>query len=62
MDLAPTTAEELWRRAESRREAQLYPEAQSDDRLLLSLVLSLARLAAQRDVRAGRLQKVREDV
>jgi hypothetical protein len=43
--------EELWRRAETRREADLYQDATPEDRLLLPLVLSLARLAAQRDAR-----------
>ncbi len=41
--------EEMWRRAEDRREASLHLDATEDERLLLPLVLSLARLAAQRD-------------
>jgi hypothetical protein len=52
MQLAATLDEALWRRAEARREAQLYLDASDSDRMLLPLVLSLARLAAQRDVRA----------
>jgi hypothetical protein len=51
MNLAPTIEEELWRRAEARREANLYPDAAPSDRLLLPLVMSLARLAAQRDAK-----------
>ena len=53
LPVAVTVDEELWRRSEARREASLYPEASGDDRLLLPLVLSLARLAAQRDTRGG---------
>lgn len=53
---AATTEEELWRRAETRREADLYPDATPEDRLLLPLILSLARLAAQRDAKAARGQ------
>jgi len=48
LPLANSLDEELWRRAESRREAELYHDASVEDRLLLPLVLSLARLAAQR--------------
>lgn len=48
--LAGSLDEELWRRAEARREEHLYPNASAEERLLLPLVLSLARLAAQRDV------------
>jgi hypothetical protein len=51
---ARTIDEELWRRAEIRREADLYPEADPADRALLPLVLSLARLAAQRDAKRAR--------
>jgi len=54
MPMAKTLDEELWRRAESRREADLYPDADETDRALLPLVLSLARLAAQRDAKAAR--------
>lgn len=50
LPLAGSLDEELWRRAQARREEQLYPDASEDERLLLPLVLSLARLAAQRDV------------
>lgn len=46
--------EELWRRAQVRRELDLYPELSAEERLLLPLVLSLARLAAQRDAKRGR--------
>ncbi len=47
--------DELWTRAQSRRETVLHTDASDEDRQLLPLVLSLARLAAHRDVRAGRL-------
>lgn len=46
--------DELWRRAETRREATQHPDLPDDEALLLPLVLSLARLAAQRDARTGR--------
>lgn len=49
LPLAASLDEELWRRAEARREAELDVDAPGDDRMLLPLVLSLARLAAQRD-------------
>lgn len=49
LPLASNIDEELWRRAETRREDDLYQDASPEDRLLLPLVLSLARLAAQRD-------------
>jgi hypothetical protein len=49
--LAPSVGEELWRRSQTRREAALYPDVSDEDRLLLPLVLSLARLAAQRDAK-----------
>lgn len=45
--------EELWRRSEQRRETALYPDLGDADRILLPLVLSLARLAAQRDAKAN---------
>lgn len=51
--LANSVDDELWRRAEARREASLYADLCDEDRLLLPLVLSLARLAAQRDARMG---------
>lgn len=44
--------DELWKRAETRRELELYPEVSPEDRLLLPLILSLARLAAQQDAKA----------
>ena len=44
--------EELWRRSVARREAVLYPDLTAGDRLLLPLILSLARLTAQRDAKA----------
>lgn len=47
--LGRSLEEELWRRSETRREAHLYPDVGEEDRLLLPLILSLARLAAQRD-------------
>jgi hypothetical protein len=47
----PVMDRELWRRAQTRREAERFSEASARDRLLLPLVLSLARLAAQRDSR-----------
>ena len=46
--------DELWRRAQSRREAAMAADMSESDRLLLPLVLSLARLAAQRDVRGAK--------
>ena len=49
LPLAASLDEELWRRAQARREAEFDVDAPGDDRLLLPLVLSLARLAAQRD-------------
>lgn len=42
---------ELWRRAETRREQALHPDLTPDQQLLMPLVLSLARLAAQRDAK-----------
>lgn len=44
---------ELWRRAEDRREAALNPDLTTEQKMLLSLTLSLARLSAQRDAQAG---------
>ncbi len=52
LPLASSLDEELWRRAETRREAGLHLDASDEDRLLLPLILSLARLAAQRDAMA----------
>lgn len=40
---------ELWRRTEDRRDAARNPDLPPQDQKLLSLVLSLARLAARRD-------------
>lgn len=54
LPLAASLDDELWRRAEARREAELDVEAPGDDLLLLPLVLSLARLAAQRDAAIAR--------
>ena len=54
MSLAKTVDEELWRRAQARREAAMGEGASEPDQMLLPLVLSLARLAAQRDARASR--------
>lgn len=54
LPLAASLDEELWRRAEARREAELDVDAPGDDRMLLPLVLSLARLAAQRDAALAR--------
>jgi hypothetical protein len=45
--------DELWQRAQTRRECDLHPDLDSDQRLLLPLALSLARLAAHRDARAN---------
>jgi site-specific DNA recombinase len=45
--------DELWRRAQTRREAGLHPDISPDQRLLLPLVLSLARLAARQDAVTG---------
>ena len=44
--------EELWRRSEARSVNTLLPEASEEDHLLIALVRSLARLAAQRDAKA----------
>lgn len=44
---------ELWRRAQDRREQDLLEELSAEQRLLAPLVLSLARLAAQRDAKDG---------
>lgn len=54
LPLAASLDDELWRRAEARREADMDVDAPGDDRLLLPLVLSLARLAAQRDAAMAR--------
>ena len=51
LPLAVTLDDELWRRAEARREALMLTEATEDERLLMPLALSLARLMAQRDVK-----------
>jgi hypothetical protein len=53
MSGARSLEDELWRRAETRREAAMYPNASEQDRALVPLVLSLARLAAQRDARTS---------
>ena len=45
--------DELWRRAQERREAELASGSKEVDRMLLPLALSLARLAAQRDAKAA---------
>ena len=50
----PSLDDELWRRAQERREAELANGSEEVDRMLLPLALSLARLAAQRDARAAR--------
>lgn len=47
-----TIDDELWERAQRRRECDLHPDLDSDQRLLLPLALSLARLAAHRDARS----------
>ncbi|HBY44472.1 MULTISPECIES: hypothetical protein [unclassified Brevundimonas] len=52
LPLAATLDDELWRRAEARREASMLTEATDEERLLMPLALSLARLLAQRDARA----------
>lgn len=46
--------DELWKRAQTRREAALAQGKPVEHQMLLPLVLSLARLAAQRDARADR--------
>lgn len=51
LPLAATLDDELWRRAEARREALMLTEATEDERLLMPLALSLARLMAQRDAK-----------
>lgn len=43
---------ELWRRAQDRREQDLLEGLTAEQRLLAPLVLSLARLAAQRDAKS----------
>lgn len=42
---------ELWRRAQEHREASLVAGAGEIDQMLVPLILALARLAAQREVR-----------
>lgn len=44
---------EVWRRIEDRRDATLYPDLPPEEQKLLSLALSLARLAARRDSAIG---------
>ena len=44
---------ELWRRVEDRRDATLNPDLPPEEQKLLSLALSLARLAARRDSATG---------
>jgi len=51
LPLAATLDDELWRRAEARREALMLTGATEDERLLMPLALSLARLMAQRDAK-----------
>ncbi|MBO9502189.1 hypothetical protein [Brevundimonas sp. A19_0] len=46
---------ELWRRVEDRRDATLHPDLPPEEQKLLSLALSLARLAARRDSATGAL-------
>lgn len=53
-----TVDEELWLRAQARREDELGDGMVPADRLLLPLVLSLARLAAQRDAQARNARAV----
>ena len=55
--IAESTEEELWRRAEDRREAQLALGLTSFDQSLLALVMSMARLAAQREARSSDQRK-----
>lgn len=43
---------ELWRRRQDRRDAERADGLPEEDAAVIPLVLSLARLAAQRDVRA----------
>ena len=53
MRLAPADdlAGELWRRMQTKREVTLSGESSEFDRALVALVMSLARLSAQRDAR-----------
>lgn len=60
MALAKTVGEELWRRAQDRREAGMDQDGSQSDRMILPLVLSLARLAAQRDARFARVGSTQE--
>ena len=52
LPMAASPNEELWRRAEGRRETALVSDLGPFERSLLSLVLSMARLSAQRDARS----------
>lgn len=49
----PSLDYELWRRVEDRRDATLNPALPPEEQKLLSLALSLARLAARRDSTTG---------
>ena len=46
--------DELWKRAQTRREADVVKGESVEHQMLVPLVLSLARLAAQRDAHAVR--------
>jgi hypothetical protein len=50
---APGLDYEVWRRIEDRRDATLHADLPPEEQKLLSLALSLARLAARRDSAAG---------
>jgi hypothetical protein len=50
-DDANAAAYEIWRRVQDHRDAERLGEISEADRLLAPLVLSLARLAAQREAR-----------
>ena len=49
---ASSVEQELWRRAQRRREVALLDGSDSLEHGLLALLLSMARLAAQQDARA----------
>ena len=51
LPMAASLDEELWRRAESRREEPLREGFTPIDQSLLALTLSMARLSAQQDAR-----------
>ena len=55
-----STQYEIWRRVQVHRETELLAGACEADRLLTPLILSLARLAAQREARRSTSKPARE--